>query len=262
MPALSWKKPMTPTASQRDDRRASERHTINLIEALPALAARMSDDAREHARPLAVVEAFDLKAGSWSPSAAAADMAPGDLGLLVVEGFMTRDVRLGATVACELVGRGDVLRPSDHDGDDAPVPFAVEWRVLSPARIAVLDRRAALVLGRWPELIEPLVRGGVRRAQSLAFHLAIGHLRRVEPRLQILFWHLADRWGRVTPEGVHVPLALTHQTLGRLVGAQRPSVTTALQGLMSSGEVVRRPDGTWMLHGEPPSLLQALREED
>jgi CRP/FNR family transcriptional regulator, cyclic AMP receptor protein len=251
---------MPPAASERDDTTGSERRTISLIDALPALASHMSVESREEARPLAVVEAFDLKPGAWSP-AADADAAPGDLGLLVVDGFMTRDVRLGATVACELVGRGDVLRPRDHDGDHAPVPFAIEWRVLSPARIAILDRSAALVLGRWPELIEPLVRGGVRRAQSLAFQLAVGHLRRVEPRLQVVFWHLADRWGRVTPDGVHVPLPLTHQTLGRLVGAQRPSVTTALQGLMGSGEVARLADGTWMLHGEPPDLLAALRNE-
>src|SRR5918911_1949405 len=228
--------------------------TINLLDALPALGKALDAEALELARRHAVVAAVDLEPGSWAPSAHA-ETRPGDLGLLVVDGFMTRDVHLGPTVACEVVGRGDVLRPSDHDGDEAPVPFAVEWRVLSPTRIAVLDRRAALVLGRWPELIEPLISNAVKRAQSLGLHLAVCHLRGIETRLRVMFWHLADRWGRVTPEGVHVPMRLTHQLIGRLVGAQRPSVTTGLRGLTVTGEVSRRDDGTWMLHGEPPDLL-------
>ena len=233
--------------------------TINLLDALPALAKALDGEALELARRHAVVPAVDLEPGSWAPSAHA-ETRPGDLGLLVVDGFMTRDVHLGPTVACEVVGRGDVLRPSEHDGDEAPVPFAVEWRVLSPARIAILDRRAALVLGRWPELIEALIQTGIKRSHSLALHLAVCHLRGVETRLRVMFWHLADRWGSVTPEGVHIPMRLTHELIGRLVGAQRPSVTTALGGLTSRGELSRRPDGTWMLHGDPPDLLGELRD--
>jgi CRP/FNR family transcriptional regulator, cyclic AMP receptor protein len=58
---------------------------------------------------------------------------------------------------------------------------------------------------------------------------------------------------------VHVPLKLTHQLLGRVVGAQRPSVTTALKQLMEEGSVSRRDDGTWLLHGDPPETLERLR---
>ena len=232
-----------------------------VIDALPSLAGGLAGEELEAARRSCLAEALELGPGTWSPSAHA-QLEAGDLGLLIVDGFMTRDVHLGDTVAGELVGRGDILRPSDHDGDEAPVPFAVAWRVLTPTRLAVLDREAARAFGQWPEIVEQLVRGGVRRAQSLALHLAVCHLRRVEPRLQIVFWHLADRWGRVTPEGVHVPLRLTHQTLGQLIGAQRPSVTTALRGLTSTGELERRPDGSWMLHGGPPDLLARLRDGD
>jgi CRP-like cAMP-binding protein len=232
--------------------------TINLLDALPSLADAVGGESRELAHRHAVAAAIDLEPGTWAPSASTATER-GDLGLVIVDGFMTRDVRLGATVACEVVGRGDLLRPGDHDGDHAPVPFAVEWRVLSPTRVAILDRRAAIVLGRWPELIEVLIRNGVERSRSLGLHLAVCHLRGVETRLRVMFWHLADRWGRVTPEGVHVPLPLTHQLIGRLVGAQRPSVTTSLRGLTTSGEVSRRRDGTWMLHGDPPDLLGELR---
>ena len=99
-----------------------------------------------------------------------------------------------------------------------------------------------------------------RRVHSLALHLAVCHMRRVDTRLLVILWHLADRWGRVEPDGVHVPLRLTHQSLGRLVGAQRPSVTTALKQLGETDQVMRREDGTWLLTGEPPDALERLRE--
>jgi len=40
--------------------------------------------------------------------------------------------------------------------------------------------------------------------------------------------------------------------LAALVGAKRPSVTTALGELTAQGLVERRDDGSWLLHGEPP----------
>jgi hypothetical protein len=70
-------------------------------------------------------------------------------------------------------------------------------------------------------------------------------------------WHLAERWGRVGPEGVRVPLRLTHEALGRLVGARRPSVTTALSGLSKRGCLERTPAG-WLLYGDPSEQLADL----
>jgi CRP/FNR family cyclic AMP-dependent transcriptional regulator len=234
---------------------------INLIDDLPELAHALGAHDAELARVHCVVDGIEVPPGRWVPPRSPRP-EPGELGLLIVDGFVTRDVRLGSSIACELCGRGDVLRPSDHDGEQAPVPFAVEWRALGPLRVAILDRRATKVLGHWPEIVEYLVRSCVKRSRSLGLHLAVGHLRRVEPRLLVMLWHLADRWGRVTPDGVHVPVRLTHQTLGQLIGAQRPSVTTGLKGLGAAGAVSRRPDGTWMLHGEPPDLLAQLVAAD
>jgi hypothetical protein len=74
----------------------------------------------------------------------------------------------------------------------------------------------------------------------------------VDRRLTALFWHLADRWGRVSINGVIVPLALTHRMLGQLVGARRPTVSTALSKLADRGELVRQPDASWLLRGDPP----------
>jgi CRP/FNR family cyclic AMP-dependent transcriptional regulator len=72
--------------------------------------------------------------------------------------------------------------------------------------------------------------------------------------LLLLLWHLADRWGRVTPDGVRVALGVTHQTLADLVAARRPSVTTALQQLARQGLLGRDGDA-WLLLGDPPLSL-------
>jgi len=39
-----------------------------------------------------------------------------------------------------------------------------------------------------------------------------------------------------------------------MVGARRPSVTTALGQLIARGAIERRPDGGWILRGAPPEL--------
>jgi len=70
----------------------------------------------------------------------------------------------------------------------------------------------------------------------------------------VLLWALAERWGRVSPEGVRVPVSLPHRTLATLVGARRPSVTTALTALAREGLVERTPEG-WLLHGDADEVL-------
>ena len=232
---------------------------IRVAEAFPELTRHLPPDQARIAGHYALATIEELRPGQWQPHPSLQPQ-PGHMGVLVVEGLMTRDVVLGNTVATELVGRGDILRPADYDGAAAPVPFDVQWRVLQPTRIALLDRDFAAVICHWPEAVEVIVQSGVRRAQTLGLHLAVCHLRRVDARLLVLMWHMADRWGKVTPEGVSVPLKLTHQLLGRLVGAQRPSVTTALKKLMDEGRVSRAGDGTWLLHGDPPDTLERMRE--
>jgi hypothetical protein len=46
-------------------------------------------------------------------------------------------------------------------------------------------------------------------------------------------------------------MTLSHRMLGQLVGARRPTVSTALGELVREGELARREDGTWLLTGEP-----------
>jgi hypothetical protein len=70
----------------------------------------------------------------------------------------------------------------------------------------------------------------------------------------------------VTADGVLLPLCLSHRMLGELVGARRPSVSTAAAALERSGRLVRRPDGTWLVRDHesaprpaPESVAQRRR---
>jgi CRP/FNR family cyclic AMP-dependent transcriptional regulator len=126
--------------------------------------------------------------------------------------------------------------------------------------VAVLDRRFAAEVTRYPEITASLFDRLSERSLRLATTQAISQLTRVDRRLKALFWHLAERWGRVSGDGVIVPLALTHRILGQLVGARRPTVSTALSELAEREELVRRPDGSWLLRGDPPDAESLARK--
>lgn len=160
---------------------------------------------------------------------------------------------------CELLGPGDVLRPWSWDEEGSHVRAEVGWEVLEPARLSVLDHSLILRIASWPALGLELFSRGTRRAHSLAVSLAIAHHQRADDRLLLTLWHLSERWGRVTADGIALPLPLPHQRLADLVGIHRQAVTGALGELTRSGAISRRDDRTWLLHGSPPRELRHHR---
>jgi CRP-like cAMP-binding protein len=222
-----------------------------VIEAQPDLAEGLDPEQIALARRHAIAALETVEPGPWTPSF---ESTPGSIGLLVIEGVLTRDVRVGGRSASELLGAGDLLRPWDHDdGADASIETPSAWTVLARTRLAVLDERFGRIVGRWPEVTAGLLSRTIRRARWMTIMLAISNLTRVDERVVAVMWHLADRWGHVTPDGVVVPVPLTHEMIGKLVGAHRPSVTSALGELQRRGTLTRR-DNVWVLHGEPPRL--------
>ena len=218
--------------------------TIRILERDVDLAAGLpaADVARATAELVAPVfePDWDELGGQWG-------IGDRGLGLLLVDGLLLREVRILATRSAELLGAGDVLRPSDVDGEfTLPVPTEVSWTVLAPLTVAVLDDDFLAAACRHPAVLARLLGRAVGRAKALAVHEAVTNLKHVETRLLVQFWHLAERWGRVGRDGVTVPLPLTHDLLARLVGAARPSVTTALGRLAERGEVLRSESG-WLL---------------
>jgi hypothetical protein len=225
---------------------------ISLLDADPDFADGLDPETRERARRDARTRAQRLSPGAWD-AAAAMEPEIHHRGFLIYEGLITREVEVLGRRCCELLGPGDVIRPWQWDPDGSHVQAEIGWEVLEPTRLAVLDHALVQRLAPYPQLGVELFSRGIRRAHALAVALAIAHHQRVDDRLRLTLWHLAERWGRVTPDGVVVPLPLTHERLAMLVGAHRPSVTTAMGELARDGAVSRRDGGEWVLHGAPPA---------
>jgi CRP/FNR family transcriptional regulator, cyclic AMP receptor protein len=213
-------------------------------------------DARQlaEARSRAIVPVVDLTAGAWSPAVLQrANARP--FALMVVDGLVLRELLLAGSTASELLGPGDIVRHSPPD--DALLPTEARWSVPEAARIAVLDDRLLAILRTWPSVGRILLDRAARRELRLATHRAIAQLPRVDQRLLAFFGHLAERWGRVAPHGVVIPLHLTHETLGRMIGARRPTVSLALKDLGSADLLERRDDASWLLRYEAFERLGA-----
>jgi hypothetical protein len=191
-----------------------------------------------------------LEAGPWELDNLEVT-APDHIGLLIVDGVLAREVLVSDTVSTELLGPGDVVRPWRLHDESTLLRHAVRWNVLTRSRVALLDRRFGATLATFPEVNAAIIDRVNERALRLAVTQAISQLNRVDRRLLALFWHLAERWGRMTRDGVALPMTLSHRMLGQLVGARRPTVSTALSELAKEGEVSRRDDGTWLLTGVP-----------
>jgi CRP/FNR family cyclic AMP-dependent transcriptional regulator len=236
--------------------RATE--AIRLLEADPELGALLSPGRRADAERELLVRTHRLSVGPWDVTRLAG--ASGDhVGLLVLDGVISRELVVADHVSAELLGPGDLVRPWQGASSAGLLPVQAIWSVLSTVTLAVLDRRFAAEAARYPEITAALFDRLGERSLRLATTQAISQLTRVDRRLKALFWHLAERWGRVSGDGVVVPLALTHRILGQLVGARRPTVSTALSELAEREELVRRPDGSWLLRGDPPDAQTLAR---
>lgn len=212
------------------------------------LRSALDEPDRSRARQHAVAGILELSTGSWHPHQHLRPEA--HLGLLVLDGLMIRDVQVPDARCGELLGPGALLRPWDDAATGAPMRHEVAWQVVAPCRLAVLDQHFLRVAAHWPPLLNALFARAVERTHNLAVMMSIHSLKRVDMRLLAFFWHLADRYGKVTTDGVLVPLGLTHRQLALLVGAQRPSVTSAL-GALAGRDLLRRDvEGEWLLSGE------------
>lgn len=219
---------------------------VALLEADDELAGALSPTEVELARASALATVRTLSRGPWD---AIGDYGKesGWLGLLILDGFATRETRWGQDSALEVVGPGDLLRPWDHDGEYALPAITTSWRVLQTTELALLDGRFLERVAPWPALTAELLARMGRRARWLAVRLTISQHPRVTVRVAYLFWHLAERWGSASPDGAVVPLRITHEEIGRLIGARRPSVSSALAELQRHGLLASDGNRTWRI---------------
>jgi CRP/FNR family transcriptional regulator, cyclic AMP receptor protein len=225
---------------------------VQLLEADRELADALEAEALVEARSRSFAEVVSLDAGDWAPEASAEDLQRG-LGLLVLCGLLSRQVRLKKRTLLELLGPGDLLRPWTHEAEPlASASPRVSWQALTPTKLAVLDRRFALRMAGWPEILGVLLDRAVQRSRTLAVQSAIRQAGDVEERIWLTLWHLAHRWGTRGGEGIVLTLPdLTTDVFARIAAARPASATQAVRRLTDRGLIEPLDDGTWLLRQGP-----------
>ncbi len=218
--------------------------TVRLLDYDPELGASLRPERVEEARESARAALVTVGRGPRTPS----ELSGGHTavyGALLLDGLLNRTVALDDIESSQLLGRGDLVRIGDPDGDSL-VATELRWTVLEPLSLALLDERFLLTVRRWPEIVAALFQRLAAQEKRRDVHRALSQLPRVADRVHALLWLLAERWGHVSSQGVTLRLRLTHDLVGQLVGAKRPTVSIALKELEERRAIERRPDG-WLL---------------
>ncbi|HEY2436895.1 MAG TPA: helix-turn-helix domain-containing protein [Solirubrobacteraceae bacterium] len=169
-------------------------------------------------------------------------------GATVLEGVVMNSLRTGEHTGIQLLGPGDLLFGS---ADLLPSWLSeFETRTADAVRLGLFANELLAAVFRWPRIIQSLCACIGEQLQRLTAQLVICQLPRVDDRVLSMLWLLSESWGHVTPSGVRLPLVLTHETLGALVGARRPTVTLALRKLIEQGAIVHQDTG-WLLLEAP-----------
>jgi hypothetical protein len=226
---------------------------VSLVDADPDLVEGIPEDDHALAERVLTRPLYEIPKGRWAPELLRGHDS-GGFALLVVDGVITRQLEVADRTFMQILGSGDVLKPV---GGGLVFERPLVWTAFERSSVVVLDERFKRASQRWPSLSVNLYDRLLEQADRATLHAAIVGLPRVERRVLAIFWQLAEKWGRVTPFGVEVPLRLTHEAIGRLAGAQRPTVTLALRDLCDEGAMQRNPRGGWLLN---PDARMSWRE--
>ena len=232
---------------------------VRVLEVDPDLGQGLDQQGFAAAKRELVADTLSVARGVWEldPAWAATGAV---LGLLIVAGVLARDLIIGRRRSLEILGPGDMVRPWPADRHAGVVDADVRFSALEPVRFAALDARFAAHAARFPTVMSQLTGRVMGRASSASLRLIVHQVVRIDDRVLVSLWGLADRFGRVTPEGVVLPLAINHTMMARFVGAQRPTVSQAVGELTRRGEVQRLDGGGWLLKGSfPGHILPGIR---
>lgn len=224
---------------------------VSLLDVEPELASWIAPHERAAARLATRLHVVTRQPGPFEPSAVLAVGRHG-FGALIVSGLISREIEINEQPVMRLEGPGEILLEEPPDAGTTELPET--WRACVTTRFAILDDTVLVAIRRWPGLARGVFACLQQSHDTTLLQLSISHLPRVEDRILALFRLLASRWGRMTPDGIAVPIALTHEAIGRMVGARRPTVTLALRELALQHHLDRQADGRWLLakDGGPP----------
>lgn len=176
-------------------------------------------------------------------------------GAAILDGLVMNSLRIGDQTGILLLGPGDLLVPGS-----GLLPAWIsdaETRTAGPVRLGLLGNDLLATVYRWPRVVQALYASIGDQMQRVGAQLVICQMPRVDDRVLAMLWLLSEAWGQVTPSGVRLPLGLTHETLGALVGGARPTVTLALRKLAEDGAIIHQDTG-WLLLKPPPESTQPL----
>jgi CRP/FNR family transcriptional regulator, cyclic AMP receptor protein len=181
------------------------------------------------------------------------------LGAIVLDGMLVHRLQVADQIGLRLLGAGDIVIRAT----DARLTVLADSTMTGTptSRLAVLDDALLLALRRWPRLAVRLLERLEKQSQMLAAQFVIAELPRVDQRVMALLWLLAERWGYVSTIGTHLRLNLTHETLGALVGARRPTITLAVSELLDRGALIKQQQG-WLLIEPPPQPTGTMADTD
>jgi CRP/FNR family cyclic AMP-dependent transcriptional regulator len=242
---------MRARSQQRESLVVDRNRQVALLLADAELRAAVPPSDRVVAERLVTAPTVELPPGAWTADSLGADGRA--FAALLLRGLVTREVAVAARHTAELFGPGDILHPWRTPSSE--VGSTSRWGSGTAVLVAMLDDRFIAAARRWPRLFGIVHDRLAEQLERAAARAAIMALPRVDERVLGVFWQLADRWGTVRADGVVVDIALTHELIGQLIGAQRPTVTLALQALDRDGLVRRKADGGWLLSPQSIDLL-------
>jgi CRP/FNR family transcriptional regulator, cyclic AMP receptor protein len=223
-----------------------QRERVSLLDARSEVTRHLTPDERDELVSIALPV---LRAGPGHLDLEELLNDHNAFGATVVDGLVTGSLSVGEQAGIHLLGPGDVL-PSESELWPAWLGN-LEFRTAAPVQLALFGAELLIAVHRWPRIMQGLYASIGEQMHRLSAQLVICQLPRVEDRVLAMLWLLAESWGHVTPSGVRLPLALTHETVGGLVGARRPTVTLALRKLTDDGALVPQESG-WLLLERPP----------
>jgi CRP-like cAMP-binding protein len=115
---------------------------------------------------------------------------------------------------------------------------------------------------RWPTLLAAVQQRLADQQARLATQGLVLQLPRAEHRILVTLWLLAERCGRVTPDGLPLPLTFTHEALSRMTGARRPTVSLALAHLQTTGCVRVRGEQLVLTAAAQKEVLAVTAHQD
>src|SRR5690242_8841453 len=129
---------------------------VRLLDVDPDLGGLLTDSRREHAERELVVRTHRLPVGPWDVSRLAGATAD-HVGLLIIDGILSRELVVADHVSAELLGPGDLVRPWQPASRAGLLPVDAVWSVPSPLTVALLGRSFAAAAARYPEVTATLV---------------------------------------------------------------------------------------------------------